>query len=79
MKIKVLVNEAAVAQHAAGVIAAEARAAITARGRFVMVVSGGRTPWLKLRALANDEVSWKSVHLVQVDKRVAPAGHADRP
>jgi 6-phosphogluconolactonase len=78
VNIEVFADEAAVAQHAARVIAAEARKAVTARGRFVIAVSGGRTPWLMLRALANDEVSWKSVHLVQVDERVAPAGHADR-
>ena len=50
----------------------------TAGGRFTMAVSGGHTPWLMLRALANEEVPWEGVHLVQVDERVAPAGHPDR-
>ena len=59
-------------------MAAEARAAVAARGRFVMAVSGGRTPWLMLAALAGEDVPWKSVHVVQVDERVAPAGSADR-
>jgi len=40
-----------------------------------VAVSGGRTPWLMLRALARDEVPWESVHVVQVDERVAAAGH----
>jgi 6-phosphogluconolactonase len=31
-----------------------------------------------LRALVNEEVPWKSVHVVQVDERVAPAGDPDR-
>jgi 6-phosphogluconolactonase len=31
-----------------------------------------------LRALAGEEVPWKDVHVVQVDERVAPAGHPDR-
>jgi 6-phosphogluconolactonase len=31
-----------------------------------------------LRALANEKVPWESVHVVQVDERVAPAGDADR-
>jgi 6-phosphogluconolactonase len=31
-----------------------------------------------LRALAGEEVNWDSVHLVQVDERVAPTGHPDR-
>ena len=78
MKVEVHADAAAVARAAATIIAAEARAAESARGRFVMAVSGGRTPWLMLRALALESVPWKAVHLVQVDERVAPAGHPDR-
>jgi ABC-type uncharacterized transport system substrate-binding protein len=44
---------------------------VTARGRFIMAVSGGRTPWLMLRALADDALPWKQVHVFQVDERVA--------
>jgi 6-phosphogluconolactonase len=43
-----------------------------------MAVSGGRTPWLMLRAFAHEKAPWQSVHVVQVDERVAPAGHPDR-
>ncbi len=43
-----------------------------------MAVSGGKTPWQMLRALANEEVPWKNVHVVQVDERIAPAGDPDR-
>jgi 6-phosphogluconolactonase len=78
MKIQVLADADAVAKAAARVIAAEARAAVASRGRFVVAVSGGKTPWEMLRALAVEEVPWKDVHVVQVDERVAPAGHADR-
>ena len=78
MKIEVLTNAEAVAKKAAAVIAEEARAAVAARGRFVMAVSGGKTPWIMLRALANEAVPWKQVHVVQVDERVAPSGHTDR-
>ena len=78
MKIQVLADADAVAQAAAEFVAAEARAAVAARGRFVMAVSGGRTPWQMLRALANEAVPWKDMHVVQVDERVAPAGDADR-
>jgi 6-phosphogluconolactonase len=78
MKIEVLADADAVAREAATFIAAEARTAILARGRFVFAVSGGRTPWLMLRALAGEPVSWSEVHLVQVDERVAPAGDPDR-
>jgi 6-phosphogluconolactonase len=74
----VLADAAAVATEAAKLIAAEARAVVAVRGRFVMAVSGGRTPWQMLRTLATEDVPWKDVHVVQVDERVAPAGHADR-
>ena len=43
MKIEVLANPDAVAQKAAQFIAAEARTAAAARGRFVFAVSGGHT------------------------------------
>jgi 6-phosphogluconolactonase len=78
MKIEVLADVEAVAEEAAATVAAEARASITARGRFVVAVSGGHTPWMMLRALAIQDVPWDSVHVLQVDERVAPQGHADR-
>jgi 6-phosphogluconolactonase len=78
MKIEVLPDADAVAQTGAEIIAAEARAAVKARGRFVVAVSGGHTPWQMLRALANEDVPWESVNVVQVDERVAPVGDPDR-
>ena len=78
MKMQILADADAVAHEAARIIAAEARAAVEARGRFIMAVSGGRTPWQMLRALANEDVPWESVHVVQVDERIAPAGDPDR-
>jgi len=78
MEIEVLGDADAVATKAAAFIAAEARTAVAARGRFVMAVSGGHTPWQMLRALAGEDVPWKSVHVAQVDERVAPAGDPDR-
>ena len=78
ISIEVLDTAEAVAQRAADVIAEEARKAVAARGRFVMAVSGGHTPWIMLRALAAADVPWPGVHVVQVDERVAPEGHPDR-
>src|SRR6516164_1673262 len=78
MKIEVFADNDAVARKAATIVAAEARAAVAARGRFVMAVSGGHTPWLMLRALAQEEVPWNAVDVAQVDERVAPAGDPDR-
>src|SRR5437867_8077930 len=78
MKIEILRDADAVAQKAAEIIATESRAAVKARGRFIVAVSGGHTPWQMLRALAEEEVPWKDMHVVQVDERVAPAGDPDR-
>jgi 6-phosphogluconolactonase len=78
MKLEVLDDADSVARAAAGTIAADARAAVAARGRFTMAVSGGHTPWLMLGALANEEVPWDGVHVFQVDERIAPAGDPDR-
>jgi 6-phosphogluconolactonase len=78
MKIEVFVDDAAVAEAAAGLIAAEARAAVAARGRFLLAVSGGKTPWMMLRALATQAVPWEQLHIFQVDERIAPAGDPDR-
>jgi 6-phosphogluconolactonase len=68
----------AAAREAAAIIAAAARTAVAARGRFIMAVSGGSTPRKMLRALADEAVPWEGVHVVQVDERVAPGGDPDR-
>lgn len=79
MKIEVLADAELVARKAAALVAAEARMAVAGRGVFVMAVSGGHTPWLMLRALAQEEeVPWNAVHVVQVDERIAPDGDPDR-
>lgn len=78
MKIEILATPDAVANRAAEFIAAEARAAVSARGVFVFAVSGGHTPWVMLRALATQDVPWPSIRVVQIDERIAPAGDPDR-
>jgi 6-phosphogluconolactonase len=78
VQIEVLDDDSAVARRAAAVIAADARAAVAARGRFCLAVSGGRTPWAMLRALADEDLHWAAVQLFQVDERITPAGDPDR-
>src|SRR5215471_2031738 len=78
MEIKVLPDADSVAREAARIIAERARAAASERGRFIMAVSGGHTPWVMLRELAGQDVPWPAIHIVQVDERVAPAGDPDR-
>ena len=78
MTFEVLADAQATAERAAQIIAEDARAAVAARGRFSMAVSGGHTPWIMLRALANQDVPWASVEVFQIDERIAPAGDPDR-
>ena len=78
MKIEVYTDADVVALAAAKLIAKEARDAVASRGKFVMAVSGGKTPWVMLRDLAQEDVPWTGVHVVQVDERVAPEGDPDR-
>lgn len=78
MNIQIFADPSAVANEAAKIIAVEAQAAVANRGRFIIAVSGGHTPWQMLRLLATQSVPWAGVHIVQVDERVAPAGDPDR-
>ena len=78
MTLEVLPDPQATAERAAAIIAADARAAVAARGKFAMAVSGGHTPWVMLRALANEDMPWANVQVFQVDERVAPDGDPDR-
>jgi len=78
MKVEILPDDDALAKRAASVIAADARAAVAARGRFVMAVSGGKSPWVMLADLADEDVPWANVHVFQIDERIAPPGDPDR-
>ena len=78
MNIETLADAESVARAGAAVTASEARAAVAARGRFVVAFSGGHTPWQMLRALADESMPWADVQVVQVDERVAPTGDTDR-
>lgn len=78
MKMEVFADADEVARKAADFIVSEAEAAVAARGRFVMALSGGSTPRLMLRYLVEGAMPWDRTYVVQVDERVAPAGHPDR-
>jgi len=78
MKIQIYADADAVALEAAKLIANKARDAAATHGKFVMAVSGGKTPWVMLGNLAKEDIPWKNVHVVQVDERVAPEGNPDR-
>ncbi|HLI62474.1 MAG TPA: 6-phosphogluconolactonase [Terriglobales bacterium] len=78
MDVEILPDEQSLAQRAAAIIAADVRAGVAARGRFVMAVSGGKSPWRMLADLAKEDLPWAGVHVFQVDERVAPAEDPDR-
>ena len=75
---EVLADANAAARRAAEVIAGQARAAITERGRFVVAFSGGNTPGAMLCHLADQNIDWSRVFVAQVDERVAPIGSRHR-
>lgn len=52
--------------------------AIAARGRALIAVSGGRTPWAMLAKLAAEPLPWDQLHVFQVDERWAEAGDPAR-
>lgn len=78
MKEEILPDAESVARRGAAHVAASAREAIGARGRFLLAVSGGSTPERMFEELSHLDLDWSRVHLFQVDERAAPAGHAAR-
>jgi 6-phosphogluconolactonase len=70
----VVADPASAAQAASVEIASTVRAAVAARGRCTLALSGGETPWLMLADLATAALPWDSLHVLQVDERIAPAG-----
>jgi 6-phosphogluconolactonase len=71
-------DAAAVAEQAAQWIARQIRQTVKQSGRCVLAVSGGTTPQGMFAALAEADVPWNGVHLVQVDERLAPLGDDSR-
>jgi len=78
MNIRVFADAESACRAAAEMIAHEARTAVAARKRFTIGFSGGRSPAPMFQALAREQVPWEAVQVLQVDERVAPAGHPDR-
>lgn len=80
-EVVVLHNADAVAWEAAARIAAAGQAAVQARGRFTLVVSGGETPLRLFRLLAMSEwlvrLPWEQTHLFWADERCVPPDHPD--
>ncbi len=68
----VLMDADSAARWAAGRIADDLTSAVAARGRAVLGLSGGRSPWSMMAHLFAHDLPWHAVDIVQVDERVAP-------
>jgi 6-phosphogluconolactonase len=78
VEVEILADGPALAGRAADLMAEQLAAAIGARSRATLAVSGGSTPAAFLAELADRPLPWEAVHIFQVDERVAPPGHAER-
>jgi 6-phosphogluconolactonase len=78
--IQVVEDPAAVARCGAERFTALARAAVEARGRFTVALSGGSTPKALFQLLARESrstVPWDRIELFWGDERCVPPDHAD--
>ncbi len=78
MRIEVAADARLAARLAAHRLADTLRAAVAARGRAAIAVSGGTTPARMLECLASEALPWPDVHVFQVDERIAARDHAAR-
>jgi 6-phosphogluconolactonase len=78
IEVQILPDPAALAARCADAVAEQLAKAAAAQGTATLAVSGGSSPLGFFAELAGRSVPWPSVHVFQVDERVAPPGHADR-
>jgi 6-phosphogluconolactonase len=78
MRIQVLPTADLAAARAADWLRAEIGRASALRGRSLVALSGGRTPWRMLRALRRLRVHWKELQVFQVDERAVAANDERR-
>ncbi len=65
-------------ERAADVMAAAISSSIDRSGRCLLALSGGSTPEPVFQALANHDLLWDKVTILQVDERLVPAGDPAR-
>ena len=78
MEVRLRPDPEGAGDEAARVLAAAAQEAVARRGRFLVALSGGRTPEPMLRRLAQLPLPWPKIQVFQVDDRQAPLGHPER-
>lgn len=75
--VRVFASPDAVSQAARDEFVKRAKAAIAAKKRFDVVLSGGRTPEAVYRALVASDLEWKRIHVWFGDERCVPPVHQD--
>ena len=78
MRLKIAHDAGSAANIAAAEVARTCADAVALRGRALVALSGGETPWLMLRELCHFDLPWQKIFVAQVDERVAPRGDAVR-
>ena len=72
MQISIQADAKEAATSAADFIANSLRRIVEQQGQASLALSGGSTPKLMYTALSGLELPWHSIHILQVDERVAP-------
>jgi 6-phosphogluconolactonase len=79
--VEILSSPMELSEAAAKLFAARAAGAVSARGRFIAALSGGKTPvgiyTLLAKAPFASQIPWARVHLFWGDERCVPPDHAD--
>jgi 6-phosphogluconolactonase len=75
--IRIFPDLSSLSKAAADHIRELARAAIQARGRFSLVLSGGSTPKMTYDLLTQAELDWTRIHAFFGDERCVPPDHPD--
>ena len=78
MKLLPAASRETLAVTAAELFAERIRECVADRGRCLFAVSGGTEPWAAFRHLATFDLPWSGLHVLQVDERAVPPGHAER-
>jgi 6-phosphogluconolactonase len=78
MDVEVVTDPQQLAERVAERLAEHIRSAVDLRGMAIVGLSGGPVPPPMFRRLAAMYLPWESVHLFQIDERVAPDGDPDR-
>ncbi|HLO87265.1 MAG TPA: 6-phosphogluconolactonase [Nostocaceae cyanobacterium] len=75
--VEVLPDQKALVARALDLILSKLETAITQRGQFTIVLSGGSTPKPLYEAIATQNLPWDKIHVFWGDERYVPPDHPD--